>query len=430
MVRHPRHVSYLASHASRLLRSVRRRVRRRRVETQRQQRRLIHQLDKAALHPARVRGHFANGRTNYRAVDTTPTRGGSSPLQGTAPSAGARRVSAAATGRVRVSSGTSASVEARGSGRPSVQAAEARHPADDRRDRRRRAAASRLAADGDPRIRFLGRVSDEQLLDLFAGALVVPFVPVQEDYGLITIEAFKSQKPVITCSDSGETLQFVKDGVNRLRRRTGRTARWPIALEFLIDHPEARREMGKRGSRAVAHINWESIVSALLRAATARTSRNRARAIGPASAPRNGRTRQPVRHSSTKVTVLDMQPIEPAVGGGRLRLLGLYHDLGAAAADDLRRHLRLAWPGLPRSPADRHAQGDRRSAERSALRGVGATGVSSAGGKTVIDVSFPMLAHHSPEFVKAAQSRGLRRGRRGVFASVGVSARRRRARQA
>jgi len=29
-----------------------------------------------------------------------------------------------------------------------------------------------------------------------------------------------------------------------------------------------------------------------------------------------------------KVTIVDMQPIEPPVGGGRLRLLGLYHDLG------------------------------------------------------------------------------------------------------
>jgi hypothetical protein len=29
-----------------------------------------------------------------------------------------------------------------------------------------------------------------------------------------------------------------------------------------------------------------------------------------------------------RVTVLDMQPIDPPLGGGRLRLLGLYHNLG------------------------------------------------------------------------------------------------------
>ena len=29
-----------------------------------------------------------------------------------------------------------------------------------------------------------------------------------------------------------------------------------------------------------------------------------------------------------RITVIDMQPITPAVGGGRLRLLGIYHGLG------------------------------------------------------------------------------------------------------
>ena len=69
----------------------------------------------------------------------------------------------------------------------------------------------RALAASDPRIEFLGRVTDERLLDLYAGALVVPFVPINEDYGLITIEAFRSQKPVITCLDSGEPTFFVRD---------------------------------------------------------------------------------------------------------------------------------------------------------------------------------------------------------------------------
>ena len=32
--------------------------------------------------------------------------------------------------------------------------------------------------------------------------------------------------------------------------------------------------------------------------------------------------------SPLRVAVVDMQPITPAVGGGRMRLLGLYHALG------------------------------------------------------------------------------------------------------
>ena len=72
-----------------------------------------------------------------------------------------------------------------------------------------------LAGD-DPRIEFLGRVDDEQVIDLYANALAVPFTPLREDFGYITIEAFASAKPVVTCLDAGEPARLVKHGVNGL----------------------------------------------------------------------------------------------------------------------------------------------------------------------------------------------------------------------
>ncbi|MFM6311832.1 MAG: glycosyltransferase, partial [Dolichospermum sp.] len=54
----------------------------------------------------------------------------------------------------------------------------------------------RKLANTDERIQFLGRVSDEELLDLYANALVIPFVPIREDYGYVTLEAFAHRKPV------------------------------------------------------------------------------------------------------------------------------------------------------------------------------------------------------------------------------------------
>jgi len=62
------------------------------------------------------------------------------------------------------------------------------------------------------RVEFLGRVSDESLLDLYAGATAVYYAPYQEDYGFVTLEAFASSTPVVTATDSGGTLEFVKDG--------------------------------------------------------------------------------------------------------------------------------------------------------------------------------------------------------------------------
>jgi len=64
------------------------------------------------------------------------------------------------------------------------------------------------------RAEFLGRVSTDELFELYARATAVIYPPFDEDYGYVTLEAFASAKPVITCADSGGTLQFVRDGKN------------------------------------------------------------------------------------------------------------------------------------------------------------------------------------------------------------------------
>lgn len=121
----------------------------------------------------------------------------------------------------------------------------------------------RTLSETDKRIEFLGRVSDEELLNLYANALVVPFVPIREDYGYVTLEAFSHFKPVITCQDSGESLQFVKDGINGLvvAPKPKEIAR---AIEYFINNPEQAKIMGEQGKVAISHINWSNISQRLL----------------------------------------------------------------------------------------------------------------------------------------------------------------------
>ncbi len=66
-------------------------------------------------------------------------------------------------------------------------------------------------AEKDHRIEFLGFVSENELIKLYANSLAVLFVPFDEDYGLITIEGMMSKKPIITTKDSGGPIEFVKD---------------------------------------------------------------------------------------------------------------------------------------------------------------------------------------------------------------------------
>jgi glycosyltransferase involved in cell wall biosynthesis len=121
----------------------------------------------------------------------------------------------------------------------------------------------REKAAGDPRITFLGRVSDAQLLELYADSLVVPFAPVREDYGLVTLEAFKARKPVITCTDSGEPTVFVRDGETGFCCAPDPS---DIAekLTWFYDHQNEAAAMGVRAEASIRHLRWDIVCGRLL----------------------------------------------------------------------------------------------------------------------------------------------------------------------
>jgi glycosyltransferase involved in cell wall biosynthesis len=123
----------------------------------------------------------------------------------------------------------------------------------------------RRAASADPRIHFLGRVPDSRLADLYANALAVLFTPKSEDLGLITLEAFQSAKPVITCVDSGEPARMVTEGVSGhvCRPEPGHIG---AAMEHLAHNPARAREMGRAGQSAIAAITWAHVAETLRQA--------------------------------------------------------------------------------------------------------------------------------------------------------------------
>ena len=113
------------------------------------------------------------------------------------------------------------------------------------------------------RIELLGFVSDEELLDLYARCRATLYAPLNEDYGFVTVESFLSRKPVVTTTDSGGVLEFVKDEVNGAV-----VSPEPGALAEAIDRiwalPEARlKEMGEEGHARVEGISWDRVIDRL-----------------------------------------------------------------------------------------------------------------------------------------------------------------------
>lgn len=109
-----------------------------------------------------------------------------------------------------------------------------------------------------------------------------------------------------------------------------------------------------------------------------------------------------MEHKRLRVTVVDMQPITPAVGGGRQRLLGLYHALGPDI--DCTYVGTYDWPGescrdQQITPGLREIVvplSDEHHAAAAALS-------KEVGGRTVIDIAFCDQVHLSPDFLRVAR---------------------------
>lgn len=115
------------------------------------------------------------------------------------------------------------------------------------------------------RVLLAGRLEPATLAGWYANSLAVFFGPEDEDYGFVTLEAMLSAKPVITCRDSGATLEFVTDGENGFVVEPD-----PQAIADRIDELAARparaREMGAAGLERYRGLglNWERTASVLL----------------------------------------------------------------------------------------------------------------------------------------------------------------------
>jgi glycosyltransferase involved in cell wall biosynthesis len=122
---------------------------------------------------------------------------------------------------------------------------------------------ARLEAMANGSVRFTGRVSEEELADLYARCLAVYYAPVDEDFGMVPFEAFLAEKPVLTTTDAGGPLEIVTD------RATGivvepRAEALAQACTWLRDHVDDARAWGRAGKEIAQRVTWNSTIDRLL----------------------------------------------------------------------------------------------------------------------------------------------------------------------
>jgi glycosyltransferase involved in cell wall biosynthesis len=109
-----------------------------------------------------------------------------------------------------------------------------------------------------------GWISEEEKIKLYAESLGCLFIPFDEDYGFVTLEAFSSAKPVITCTDSGGPVEFVENEVNGFTVPPDPQA-IAAAIDKLYYDKELARRMGRAALEKIGNLNitWDNIVKKL-----------------------------------------------------------------------------------------------------------------------------------------------------------------------
>jgi glycosyltransferase involved in cell wall biosynthesis len=113
------------------------------------------------------------------------------------------------------------------------------------------------------RVAFLGEVTDDDIVRLYAGSLGVIFPPYDEDYGYVTLEAFLSGKPVVTTTDAGGPNEFVIDRVNGCIAEPDPEA-LAGAIAWLAADPGRASALGEAGHERARQVTWSGVIEKLL----------------------------------------------------------------------------------------------------------------------------------------------------------------------
>lgn len=115
----------------------------------------------------------------------------------------------------------------------------------------------------ESRVSISGRLDDAALADLYARCRAVYYAPVNEDYGLVPIEAFRSRKPILTATDSGGATELVQHGSSGyvLPAKPEEFARH---ITLLLEDSALAEKLGSAGFESTRHISWPETVIRLL----------------------------------------------------------------------------------------------------------------------------------------------------------------------
>jgi len=113
----------------------------------------------------------------------------------------------------------------------------------------------RLEAMAPKNVKFLGYVSDKELIDLYSRALVFCLPSIGEGFGLVLLEAMASGCSIVS------TIPLGYEGI---KVRIGDIVGLKNALLSLLDNPKKAERMGRKNRERAKEYDWKKFISRLI----------------------------------------------------------------------------------------------------------------------------------------------------------------------
>ena len=160
-------------------------------------------------------------------------------------------------------------------------------------------------ASRDSRIIFLGEISDQELIQQYAGSAYVPFIPYDEDYGLVGIEAMLSAKALLTVVDAGGINEVFVPGQMGLSVEPDQKE-LAQAMTWMSENAAAVQRMGCAARARATLITWQNIISIMVEQVT---------------------VTKHLPATRKKCVVVLTFPVWPPQNGGQSRVYNLYKEV-------------------------------------------------------------------------------------------------------
>lgn len=117
-------------------------------------------------------------------------------------------------------------------------------------------------------VKFLGRVSDEELIKLYQMADIFLLTPKNvnnnfEGFGLVYLEANACGKPVIGTYGCGAEDAII-NGYNGLLVPQNDPQKTAEAIKYLLYNPEVAKRMGENGIKRAKEVSWGNVIEKIL----------------------------------------------------------------------------------------------------------------------------------------------------------------------